>query len=278
MSYICVLRCILVLVNIIIGLIAGAITVVGGIYIWGEKSLHNTLHTFIVDGISALTIKKGITKLFFNVFEEIQPLGVYIFVFGLIIFIICLLGIIGTCFKSRLIIYTYLTLHLLVLIPEIVIIIVYFCRPDIVTTFSRNIFNSSIQRYIGYDSPDIHSYALNHIMIQLQCCGINNGSDFVHVKMTKPNIMYKGEPYEFQYPISCCKMDRNQEITNNGCPDQFTLENSNIHVGCWPKIESNIIMYGNTAAYILCGVVGFQILFILFALTITRTGGKIKPI
>uniref|UniRef100_A0A094ZMY2 Uncharacterized protein n=1 Tax=Schistosoma haematobium TaxID=6185 RepID=A0A094ZMY2_SCHHA len=147
-------------------LIAGAITVVGGIYIWGEKSLHNTLHTFIVDGISALTIKKGITKLFFNVFEEIQFISL-----------------------------TYLTLHLLVLIPEIVIIIVYFCRPDIVTTFSRNIFNSSIQRYIGYDSPDIHSYALNHIMIQLQCCGINNGSDFVHVKMTKPNIMYKGEPY-----------------------------------------------------------------------------------
>lgn len=54
-------------------------------------------------------------------------------------------------------------------------------------------------------------------------------------------------------------MDRNQEITNNGCPDQFTLENSNIHVGCWPKIESNIIMYGNTTAYILCGVLGFQV-------------------
>ncbi|TNN13315.1 Tetraspanin [Schistosoma japonicum] len=278
MSSICILRCILALINILIGVIAATVAVIGGIYTWGEKSLHNTLHMFAIDSIGNLTVRKGFAKLFFKIFEEIQPFGIYIFVAGLVIFIICLFGFIGTCFKSRIMICIYLTLHSLILIPEIIIIIVYFCRPDLVTTLTRNVFNSSVQRYIGYDSPDIHSYALNHIMIQLQCCGLNNGSDFDRVKLIKRNIIYKGEEYEFKYPVSCCKMDRNQEITNNGCPDQFNLANSNIHIGCWPKIEQFFVLASNITAQILCGIVGFQVLLILFGLILLRTSRKIKPI
>ncbi|CAH8550547.1 unnamed protein product [Schistosoma turkestanicum] len=279
-SCICALRCIVCLVNIIIGFIAGIVTVIGGIYIWGEKSLHNSLHTFILDGISSLKDKKEITKLLFKLFDEIQPFGVYIFIVGLIVFIICLFGVIGTCFKCRQVIYLYLILHLLVLVPEIVIVVVYLCRPDIVTTFGRDLFNSSIQHYVSYDSPNIHSHALNQIMIQLQCCGLNNGSDFAPAKFTRQNIVFNGERwYEFKYPVSCCKKSKSQElITDNGCPGQFTLENSNIHIGCWTKIKSYIMLYGNLTAYTLCGIVGLQILLILFVLTSIRTKRKIKPV
>nr|CAH8867328.1 unnamed protein product [Trichobilharzia regenti] len=279
MSCICALRCILVFINTIFGIISAFITVIGGIYTWGEKSVQNSFNAYLLDGISTLNNKKALPKILLKVLEEIQPAGVYIFTVGLIVFIICLFGIIGACCKSRWVICIYMILHISLLIPEATIIIVYYCRPDIVTTFSRDVFNSSIHHYVGYDSSDIHSRVLNYIMTQLQCCGLTNGSDFDSVKTIKRNIVYKGEPYEFKYPISCCKMmNKSQEINDDSCPDRFTPENSNVHVGCWQIIEGHVKTFANLFAYTFSGVLGFQIILILFTLIILRTNRKIKPI
>ncbi|CAH8601472.1 unnamed protein product [Heterobilharzia americana] len=217
-------------------------------------------------------------KIISKLLEEIQPIGVYIFAIGLIVFIVCLLGLIGACCKSRWMVCIYLTLHIIILVPETIIIAVYYCKPDIVTTFGRDIFNTSIHNYVGYNSPDIHSAALNQIMIQLQCCGLMNGSDFDTVKSFKRNIIYKGEPNNFKYPVSCCKMNKSQDIIHNDCPEHFTLKNSNIHTGCWRKIETYLKVYADIIAHILCVVLGFQVLLVLFTLIVARTNRRIKPI
>ncbi|CAH8621870.1 unnamed protein product [Schistosoma curassoni] len=258
-------------VNVIVGIVGLALAIIGGLMtfsrsattrtfgeIWGrylEKM--NLSNSSIEQTIADATLKMS---------------GHYsrpIFAIGLIILIICIAGILGSCCKSSLCLKIYITAISIIIITHIIILIVYFARKQVPHTFLIQFLNYSIHDYISISSGDPNSILMGLIMMKLNCCGARNGSDFYHpVKFNRTDV-WNGVTYtHLKYPLPCCKFKDNLEIQGDTCPNSF--RNSNVHNGCLKPLHQLLTYYVDIAAYISFILLLCEIIILLMAVLINK--------
>ncbi|KAH1176357.1 hypothetical protein KIL84_021091 [Mauremys mutica] len=124
--------------------------------------------------------------------------GYFCIVVGSMVVVLGFMGCWGAVRENRCLLLTYFLIILVIFIAEITAAVVVFAF----TSFARSIvLDKSLaalkKKYSGYKHDDIVSYGWNALMLKLNCCGVQNYTDFA------------GSAFQIRtnltYPKSCCK-------------------------------------------------------------------------
>lgn len=262
-----IVRTILAIVNIIVGIIAAVILIFGAILTWSKdmavKVISSVLHEILqkVDPNDTTLGDKIATELL----NFCSNYGLVLFIFGAIIFCICVLGCVGACCKVSIIMIIYLALISAIVLVHAVLLIIYFTRKDIPASMLGKQLENLVMQYQSLMSKDGPSLTLGLLMPRFNCCGFKNGDDFKTSTNFKRTDGYDGKIYStITYPIPCCKMDNAYKIIDATCPQSFTKANSNFDQGCEKPFEDMVLHYLDLVAYVSIGILLFNVLLIVF--------------
>ncbi|GAA53669.1 hypothetical protein CSKR_108719 [Clonorchis sinensis] len=175
---------------------------------------------------------------------------------------LCGLGIVAAAKKSRHILWFYIILFSAVLITEFVTLMVFFGRPDLFNYHLKNVLDQLVTNYVSEDSRDSTSRALNHFMIEYQCCGSNDVNDFQNAELFKEYREKHQIPGPLN-PTTCCALYEDRSVHPDCTISSMTKENSNIHRGCWTEILRVATRYGLSVAYGWLGAMVVQVTIIV---------------
>ncbi|TPP66886.1 Tetraspanin [Fasciola gigantica] len=263
----CASRCLLIVVNTIFVIVAIICCIVGGFLAWNMQVVYTLLRDYIYPSLNGPASSEQTKTAIENMIRMITPFGLAIFIVGIILLVLCCLGLVGACLNSRCLITVYLAIHGVLLIAELLVVIIYLSKPAIITDNAKQLLTDSVNNYVSINSSDAYSSILTFIMPSLNCCGVLNGSDFDQSTSFQRDYEYNGNKFVLKYPIPCCKLDSSRKPIDN-CPVDFTAQNSNINQGCWTVMETELNRYGHIVAYVCLGVIGGQVLLIIAAMVL----------
>ncbi|CAH8654284.1 unnamed protein product [Dicrocoelium dendriticum] len=188
-----------------------------------------------------------------------SPFGLAIFIIGIVILGLCVLGLFGACCNSHILLIVYAILHGILLIAEIIVVIIYAAKPNILTDPLKGTIDTMTANYVSVNSTDTDSMVMKALMFALQCCGSNDGGDFKNSTKFKRTQVYDKTTYTLMYPVPCCKFDQSNQPVGS-CPGTFDSVNSNIRQGCWKVLKGYIDRYGMMAVYVSIGVILLQVI------------------
>ncbi|XP_060092166.1 tetraspanin-36-like [Heteronotia binoei] len=156
----------------------------------------------------------------FNEDQYVLLPAVIIICVAVVMFIIGLIGCCATLRESRIGLGVFLFIILLIFIAEVSAFALGFIYRAKVDSDFREPLKNVFQQYDGKNSE---SHAIDYLQKELQCCGINNYTDWVstHWYNTTSN---------HSVPMSCCKpefhnctgrMSEPQYINTEGCADKM---------------------------------------------------------
>lgn len=257
----------LVLFNIIFFLLGITILAVG-IYVLVDPKFNHFKNIASYDVVD-LAAKQGVDL------NYIGYCGIAFCVFGGVMLLISFLGCCGALKQVRCLLGLYSTVLLLVLLAEIGIGIfagVYSgqLRELLAPQLKKNI----IKEYTGdSQNKSIASIGWDVIMLNFECCGVYNSSDF--------NEASKWDKGNSTIPRSCCKFESiaSNSWTSASVPDNYkdptcytnpTAENSNFQIGCYDKIQSAVIQYSTVVIGVSIGIGLVLLLGVIFGLHLCR--------
>ncbi|XP_033268354.1 tetraspanin-6 isoform X3 [Orcinus orca] len=158
-----------------------------------------------------------------------------------------------TCFKSVLLIYTFIFwyamfLTLIFLVELVAAIVGFVFRHEIKNSFKNN-YEKALKQYNA--TGDYRSDAVDKIQTTLRCCGVTDYRDW------KDTNYYS----EKGFPKSCCKLE--------GCSPQRDADKVN-NEGCFIKVMTIIESEMGVVAGISFGVACFQLIGIFLAYCLSR--------
>uniref|UniRef100_A0A9L0TEL6 Tetraspanin n=1 Tax=Equus caballus TaxID=9796 RepID=A0A9L0TEL6_HORSE len=158
-----------------------------------------------------------------------------------------------TCFKSVLLIYTFIFwyamfLTLIFLVELVAAIVGFVFRHEIKNSFKNN-YEKALKQYNA--TGDYRSDAVDKIQNTLHCCGVTNFRDW-------EDTSYYSEK---GFPKSCCKLE--------DCSPQRDADKVN-NEGCFIKVMTIIESEMGVVAGISFGVACFQLIGIFLAYCLSR--------
>lgn len=273
-----VYRLLLIVINIVFLLAGLALAALGFVLRYG-KTLYEH---FLDDGIAQLKNVLQDTKLesfdvdSINLGEVMKSISIGLIVGGLALFTLAMLGCCGACYTIKCMLKLYAIVVIIFVIVEAIGLGLLYGKPDLV----KDQIKDSMKDYKGIESSEVMSLAWNIIMIQFQCCGVDNATDFkLYAKSWKNNITIVKVNYLLETPIACCKtLPTAEDLSSFQCAMQkgFNISMSNAEKGCYAAIWD--LSFGNNAisipVLVICGII--QLLFIFFAITIADNV-KVSP-
>nr|CAX73483.1 hypothetical protein [Schistosoma japonicum] len=206
------------------------------------------------------------TTLVNNIISTVQPIGVVIFIIGMVIMAICILGIIGVCCRSKVCLAVYLAVIIAITICVVILIIVYKVKPTLVTSVLDSTITLLAADYVSIASGDTNSVLFAAFMIVLQCCGSTSVTDITTSSKFSNTDTYSSTSYTpLVRPIPCCKVGPDLALKDSTCPTTLSSTEQNDSTGCKSVIQSNIIIYADKIMYVSFGVLAFLVLLIVLA-------------
>ncbi|XP_045136188.1 tetraspanin-18-like isoform X2 [Portunus trituberculatus] len=169
--------------------------------------------------------------------------GAYVLIVaGGLVFLIGFLGCCGAAMESR----TLLTLYGLMIIVIFVLEVTAGALAAVYKTEAKqelqNFLKHTLKKY--YSTPDQANsvtVAWNAVMSELQCCGVNNYTDFEQATLWQAN-----KSSNALVPEACCKLEgdpRNFVPKDASCPSRPSEENSYYLTGCLSRLHENTFYY-----------------------------------
>ncbi|KAK3587690.1 hypothetical protein CHS0354_042475 [Potamilus streckersoni] len=265
-------RLVLVTINMVFLLVGIGLLVMGLIVRFGQQ-IYKPL---LAETLKILeTTGQNISKDFkFNADELgniLMSLSVGLIVGGIVLSAFTLFGCCGGCYKNKCMLFLYGVIIVVLLVAEIIVIGLLYGKKDII----KQPLKDGLKDYRGANGTDLLSLGWNIVMLQFQCCGVDNYTDFSAGKYWKTTT-YNGTLLTFSTPPLCCKEPAKNLPT---CAlSTFNEAVSNAYIGCFNKIWD--ISLGNitmaVGILVACGV--FQILLIAFAYIIYKSSDKVNPV
>ncbi|KAH8856926.1 tetraspanin-CD63 receptor [Schistosoma japonicum] len=246
-------RLILFTVNAVIGIIGLSLVILGGLMTWSKSTATKAFGDIWTTYINKMNLTN--TSIDRSIGDAVLKMSSHysqpIFAIGIIILLICIAGILGSCCKSYLCLKIYIVGISIVILSHLIVLAIYFARKQAPQAFFIKLLNYSINQYESISSGDTNSVFMGLVMIKFNCCGAQNGSDFNHsMKFAKSDVWNNKTFTTLSYPIPCCKFNKNLEIQDKSCPNKFTDTNSNINTGCLKPLHHFLFHYTDIAAYI----------------------------
>ncbi|CAG5119394.1 unnamed protein product [Candidula unifasciata] len=239
-----IIRCLLMLINIVFMIIAAAL-IAGGVILAFVPS------TFIEPAYQE--IKKSAEKDNYNVPENakefkdiplVYQIGIALLAFGIFLFGLSLLGWCGSCCTSccKWMLVVFAAIIVLLMIAEIVVGTLFYVTNSPLHTSLRTELKNRIKNEFRSDGKDSFSMTINLVNKYFKCCGVDSIQDFT---VLNP-------------PRSC--------------------EAANVNKGCYRKltdlIDQNIVWAGLA----LAGILLLQLIEVIFAIIVYKYDGKVMPI
>ncbi|CAL8068359.1 unnamed protein product [Calicophoron daubneyi] len=267
----CGLACFFVVfINVLFFLVGLVLTIVGGLFSFNTAFFYSIMKWIYaqLDQMNQEQAHQAV-DIFLGL---LKPISLGVFIFGLILLVICMLGIVGAWCDSRCAIILYIILEGIVLVAEIVVLIIFEVKRDIITNPAKDALRTAVSNYISYDSTDPNSVFLAVFMPVLQCCGVDSGNDFNNSTKFRRTYNYNGATIPIAYPVPCC---HNPPETGSNCPAVFTPDNSYINTGCWKKLENALVKESKIVMYVWIGIIVLQGLLLIAGLVLAcRNKGK----
>lgn len=244
--------------------IAGSVVLSIGIWIAADKSSFIQVtkiveSTNVVDGLSQFTQP--------NVIEQFA----YVLIAaGAFVFLVSFLGYCGALRESRCLLACYGIALIIISILEITAAGIVIGYRERVELEARKIFKSTIREY--YTTPDRAdgvTVAWDQIMVQLQCCGVDNYYDFADSQFRLKGNM--------TVPKACCALVGDVTNTQNlqpkdpRCPYSPSQTNSYYMTGCYTTFINLLMDHANIAIGIGIGVGLVQLLGIFLAFCLCKS-------
>ncbi|XP_028923802.1 tetraspanin-6 [Ornithorhynchus anatinus] len=176
---------------------------------------------------------------------------------GTVIILLGTFGCFATCRGSTWMLKLYAMFLTLIFLVELVAAVVGFVfRHEIKSSFYAN-YMDTLKGYNG--TVDHRSEAVNTIQRTLQCCGVNNFTDWNNTAYFK----------EKGIPQSCCTDP--EKCSESDLKDISKIPNKVYHEGCLSKVTTVIESKMGIVAGISFGVACFQLIGIFLACCLSRS-------
>lgn len=194
---------------------------------------------------------------------------------GGFVFIISFLGYCGSLQESRLMLTAY-GLFLIIIfalqIAGIVLCVAYREQAD--QEVRRTLRRSITESYTSQQYRDPVTLSWDLIMANMQCCGVNNYTDFHSAAKFQAGILEEGLARKI--PDACCVLQGEMALMkpeDDNCVSLPTSSNSYLYQGCYDKFvqlaaENLNILFGS-----LIGLGAVQFVAIVFAFCICKSAG-----
>ncbi|KAK0048672.1 tetraspanin-9 [Biomphalaria pfeifferi] len=192
------LVCSILLLVIALVCLAGGVVLVLGRSVYGAEL--SFLKQSVGDAAANFVFSPTLDTSLLDVIFVTIPLGAVLIIFGLLISIICILGIIGSCGQYYKFIIVYLVLTSCLFFMQIVIIICAYIDKTPFDSTVKDLLKLSLSGYTGDTGTDSLTLGWNAIMTYKKCCGVDGYSDFSVA--TGWSKQYKA--VNIETPIMCC--------------------------------------------------------------------------
>ncbi|KAF7262350.1 hypothetical protein EG68_00481 [Paragonimus skrjabini miyazakii] len=257
-----------IIINILVALCALAFTVVGALLAWGQPTLKLILNKAI-ENISNQTdpnTRQYIDLAIDRIFELGYYPGIAIFVFGLSIFCLTVIGFIGACCNIKCMLIVYSIIVGLIFLIHLILIIVYFAKKNVITDALAKFVKTEMDSYVSLANGDVHSITAAFIMQGFKCCGATGSSDFQTSTSFSREDTVRGHHFiGLPYPVACCIKEAS--LQPGVCPMTFTPNNSYINRGCIKSMNDDLLVHMDQV--VLGSLVLLALTGLLFALAVT---------
>lgn len=176
-----------------------------------------------------------------DVVKDLSWTSKVLIVAGAIVFIVAFFGCWGAVSDSSCMLFFYaMFLMVLVLVEAAIGIYVYIHKDDIKDTLKK-----PLNKWLDdYGTQQNAKTLIDAIQSKWQCCGVEGPKDWIHNPI----------------PPSCCR-EKNASNPNVQCQSNYAYQD-----GCYAKGEQIVKAAFTKYLYVVLGVIGIEILTILFAL------------
>lgn len=200
--------------------------------------------------------------------------GAYILIAaGAFIFIISFLGYCGAIKESRVLLTAYGIFIVIIALLQVAAIVLAALYKAPASDEARKFAKYTLKKYYrDADHRDAVTLTWDFMMAELKCCGVNNYEDFKEAEEFKK---YKPEQ---EVPEACCFLKNYTQTDgvnlftpkHDNCIYNPTSSNSYFNVGCYDRIQDWIRGNLNIVIGTAVGVIGLQILGIIFAFCLCK--------
>jgi len=211
--------------------------------------------------------------------------GAYILIAaGAFIFIISFLGYCGAIKESRVLLTAYGLFIIIIALLQITAIALTVLYKDHAEQKTKEFFTFTIDEYYTTEAKrDAVTLTWDFMQAELECCGVHGAKDFETAQKFQDYV--KEENTGQMIPKTCCKLKKPLKYSldsvkdlfipeDDNCPGTFTVTNSYMKKGCYQAVEDLIISNVSIVVGVASGVLGLQILGIIFAFCLCKAIGN----
>lgn len=258
--------------------VVGSAVLCVGVWLAVDKAsfIHLTRFSTLNEGVELNNQVKGIIR------ELTEPTvieqGAYILIAaGAFIFIISFLGYCGAIRESRVLLTAYGLFIIIIAVLQITAIVLAAVYKSEAENHTKEFFLHTIKKYYTTkDQRDAVTLSWDFMMAELQCCGVNSHEDFTQAKEFQRYVNQQGRGQVI--PQACCKLDPKVDMAlfkpaDENCITAPSTTNSYMQTGCYEQVYNWIIGNLNIVIGVAVGVIGVQILGIIFAFCLCKAIG-----
>ncbi|XP_063439622.1 tetraspanin-9-like [Mytilus trossulus] len=249
-----------VIVNLLF-LIIGLILFALGMIVKFGDSLLKSYYQPILDNLekSLNDAGYGNITLDFSLSDIVGNLALAFILTGLFLLILTIFGLGGACCKVKCMLIIYVVMLSVVLAGQIVFIIIFYAKQELVTEKIKDNLKPAIQTdFQGLNGTNVVSLSWNFVNQQAKCCGVDSYRDFTGASQWIIN--YPG-PHVLQTPLSCCKdLPTGTDFSCASAPtDATNYWKTSCFDELWDKVIGNVAI---TATVLAVGAV-IQLIMII---------------
>ncbi|KAA3675962.1 uncharacterized protein DEA37_0012706 [Paragonimus westermani] len=250
------ITCILLAVVNTAVLVAGLALLIAGSLLRWNRSLFERVLSVALNKAGEIKNKELLDQALAKVQEMAGPIGMVLFIMGIVLICVAGLAFIGICCHIRLILIIYAVVIGIIIAAHVILLIVYFSDRRVIFKYIDQGLQIYVKKYKSLESQEVDSAVVGIFMpafttkisslilcnFQFQCCGYFNGSDFLEsgAEFTRRDSVQGQEITNLSYPLPCCKPESTGP-NDNQCPKKFDNDTSYYSIGCKQRIDEKLV-------------------------------------
>jgi hypothetical protein len=229
-----------------------------------------------------------------NIPQIIVSCAIFMIVLGSIMVVFGFLGCAGAACSSKPLLFFYWLLLVLVILAELALIIYAAVSPATAQENIKAVMYKSLRDNFGTVSlgwgnntvtlpANIISLSWVSMQFEVECCGVNNYTDYETFKWNNTFKMENGQSLEAKVPPSCCTLKQKSVVPRStddfvNLPSCLDTINSFSAVGCYAAVRKLAMTYFYIPIGICCAVIVVEIICMAAAIHLWRTNDEKKQI
>lgn len=194
---------------------------------------------------------------------------------GAFILIISILGYCGALKESRVLLTAYGIFLIIIFLLQIAVILLCTLYKPQADHHTKVFLKDTLEKYYTTESSrNAVTLSWDHVMAQMQCCGVEGSQDFTKARMFVDQVAREGTGAKV--PPACCHLKDFLKIIpeDADCIISPTTSNSWSNTGCYDKLQSHVETNIELTIGAVAGVAAAQLLAIVFAFCLCRAVGN----